>query len=125
MQEWKADPKWLGLSPISRDNLPILYAIVEHTAWVYNLISYIEGICSSIPEQDHHECRFGQWLYSLGPDHYKESTEFELIKKIHQEIHLKSKTIIQAKDASSDNLENEILELREIHKSLVNLLDKL
>ena len=123
--EWKADERWLGLAPISRDRLPILYAIVEHTAWVNNLISYIKGKHSCIPEQDHHACRFGQWLYSLGSDHYKEYAEFELIENLHRKIHLKCKTIIEAKDEYLNNFEDEILELKEIHKSLINLLDKL
>ena len=123
--EWKPDAKWLGLAPISRDDLPILYAIVEHTAWINNIITYIEGRHSIIPEQDHYQCRFGQWFYTLGSNYYKENSEFKLIENLYIDIHLKANAIIQGKDKSSDSLEEQILELREVHQSFIDALEKL
>lgn len=121
--EWKPDANWFGVSPVTRDELPILYAIVEHTAWVNSVIAYVQGRHSFMPEQNHYECRFGQLFYALGSKGYEEYTEFKRIENLHIDIHLKAKAIIQAKDNFSADFEKELLEFKKIHQNLIDALE--
>jgi diguanylate cyclase (GGDEF)-like protein/PAS domain S-box-containing protein len=121
--EYKTDASWLGLVPVSRDNMPVLYALVEHSAWMKEIIEYIQGQHSLTPEQNHHECRFGQWLEGIGKKYYGEDSRFYSIKEFHQEMHQRANFIIQNKDNQLYNFEEKMEELQEIHKRMIDILE--
>ena len=59
---WRPDPSWLNLARVSRDDLPAIFAMVEHRAWVAEVVAHLRGDRDAPPALDPHHCRFGLWL---------------------------------------------------------------
>ena len=84
---WRTDPAWAGRFPVSRDDLPLLYASVEHRAWISAMENYLKGERQAPPSLDHHQCRFGQWLDFEGRSRYGAQPAFQAIEQVHQQVH--------------------------------------
>ncbi|MCX6061635.1 MAG: bacteriohemerythrin, partial [Campylobacterales bacterium] len=61
---WKSDPSWLNRKSISRDEVQLLYATVEHSAWVNEVEMFLKDGYTIPPDLHPDECRFGEWLNS-------------------------------------------------------------
>lgn len=115
--------EWMNTVAMSRDDLPILYAEVEHTAWVKKVINYTQGKHSLQAQEKHLECRFGQWLHSTGEQKYQKHPNFSSIKELHQNIHQKAYELIQNKKEKSYDLDKNTKELVELHEKMLKLLE--
>lgn len=62
LRTWRPDPSWLNQAPISRDDLPMLFASVEHRVWVNKVVSFVQGEGAAPPPMHHEQCRVGQWM---------------------------------------------------------------
>ena len=60
---WRSDPGWRGRSAVAREDLPLLYAGVEHRAWVATCVAFLTGARAD-PPLGRSACRFGAWLAS-------------------------------------------------------------
>ena len=60
---WRSDPGWRGRSAVAREDLPLLYAGVEHRAWVATCVAFLTGARAD-PPLEPSRCRFGAWLAS-------------------------------------------------------------
>ncbi len=63
---WRPDPSWLNQAPISRDDLPILFASVEHRVWINQVVNFVQGEGHAPPVLHHDQCRLGQWMKAGG-----------------------------------------------------------
>ena len=95
---WRPDPGWLNQAPVSRDDLPALFALVEHRAWVAEVTSHLQGNRDAPPPLDPHQCRFGLWLGQHGTkgrhgDHWSVDT----IDRLHQEMHHRAHALVALK----------------------------
>jgi EAL domain-containing protein (putative c-di-GMP-specific phosphodiesterase class I) len=63
---WRPDPAWVDLPAISRDDLPLLFARVEHRAWISAIGKYLRGAGPIPVALDLLQCRFGRWLAIQG-----------------------------------------------------------
>ena len=119
IQEWikhyDSNERWKNTNSISRDDLPLLYALVEHRAWLSSVLAYLKGITTAIANLDHHKCRFGEWLYDVGMEYYKDSTAFKEVEKYHRKLH--EKTEIYIKQYQNNNLVDVEMAIAEV-KSL-------
>jgi EAL domain-containing protein (putative c-di-GMP-specific phosphodiesterase class I) len=59
---WHPDPRWKNVLPFDPGNRPVLYAGVEHRAWVVAIEDFLDGKRDSAPVLDLNQCRFGIWL---------------------------------------------------------------
>ncbi|MCK9490574.1 MAG: bacteriohemerythrin [Sulfurimonas sp.] len=123
IEEWikhyDSNEKWKNTSSISREDLPLLYALVEHRAWLSGVLAYIKGITTSLPERNYHECRFGEWLYGIGMEHYKDSSSFIEVEKYHKELHEKTNILVkQYKHNNLEDLEVAIAEIKRLSHDL-------
>lgn len=85
---WCPDASWLNLRQAHRDDLPLLFAVVEHRFWVANITSYLRGERTTLPPLDSHQCRFSYWLdCEGGRERYAGQAIFEEIDRLHQSIH--------------------------------------
>jgi len=84
---WQPDAMWADLSVVSRDDLPLLHARVEHRAWVAALGSYLHGECAAPPALDPHVCRFGAWLAGEGEARHGAQPAFKPLLVLHQKVH--------------------------------------
>jgi diguanylate cyclase (GGDEF)-like protein len=123
LETWKPEPQWLSQQPISRDDLPLLFASVDHRAWINAIKDYLKDENNSLPPLDTQHCRFGKWLKSHGKRRYGGKNIFQDIENIHQQIHLLATEIIdnRAYDKSSGTMSK----LNELDMLRDNLLDQL
>ena len=92
---WKSYPQWENTEVLSRDDLPILYAITEHKIWIKKIIAYINKEEPIASELDSKDCRFGAWLYNQAVVKSPRSKILEKIKKLHFEIHQNINIIVK------------------------------
>jgi diguanylate cyclase (GGDEF)-like protein/PAS domain S-box-containing protein len=84
---WKPDPAWHDLPSVSRDDLPLLFAGVEHRAWITGVESHLKGEREAPPSLDHHQCRFGKWMEGDALARYADHPAFLAIEPLHQQVH--------------------------------------
>ena len=84
---WQPDPDWDGVTSVSRDDLPLLFASVEHRAWIVAIKSFLKGERETSPPLDYNQCRFGTWLEGEGQTHHAAHLAFQTIKQLHQQVH--------------------------------------
>ncbi|MDR3412728.1 MAG: EAL domain-containing protein [Formivibrio sp.] len=85
-QSWQPDPGWSNLHPVNRNDLPLLFASVEHRAWMIEIENFLKGECEHQP-MDHHSCRFGNWLETEGQELHGIQADFQAIKSLHRQMH--------------------------------------
>ncbi len=120
-RQWKTDPSWLGRSPVSRDDLPLLFASVEHRAWIKTLENHLRGAGADPPPLDHHQCRFGIWLDGNGVDRYGGLPELSEIARLHPQIHVLGAWMLQARSQGEDALSR----IGELHRLRDEMLGQL
>lgn len=63
---WRSEPAWINQAPVSRQDLPLIYACVEHRAWIKGMDRYLRGEQRHPPELEAHRSQLGKWLASEG-----------------------------------------------------------
>jgi EAL domain-containing protein (putative c-di-GMP-specific phosphodiesterase class I) len=64
LANWVPDPLWQGVRVVSHADLPLLFAQVEHRAWLSRLNAYVANERQLPPTLDPKHCHVGQWLDS-------------------------------------------------------------
>jgi len=90
---WHGLPAWLLQSPLDVQDLPLLFAGVEHRAWVRSVEEYVKGERTIPPILDDKLCPFGKWLNDAGVARFGNTEAFTRIGIVHQEIHELAKQI--------------------------------
>ncbi|MDD4882042.1 MAG: EAL domain-containing protein, partial [Gallionellaceae bacterium] len=99
---WQPGKSWLNRPPRSRDDLPILFAAVEHRAWIREVETYLKQ-AGDVPTMDHHACRFGAWLVAEGQARYGHQENFQAIVTLHQEVHEYALLLMAMKKQGDDD----------------------
>jgi EAL domain-containing protein (putative c-di-GMP-specific phosphodiesterase class I) len=126
---WHPDPRWKNVLPFHLSNRPVLYAGVEHRAWIVAIEDFLNGKRHSAPALGLNQCRFGTWLRNealidgvvvpgrgglLG---------FQCIDALHQKIHALA---VEVLSLSGDGRKAEAMgRIAELHELRDDLLDKL
>ncbi len=85
---WSPEATWSNTQRLGRGDLDILFARVEHSAWVRGVVDCLHGRRLSVPAMDHQECRFGRWLQRVSPARrHRLAPLFQNIERLHQGIH--------------------------------------
>ena len=84
---WMPDAAWIRLPAISREQLPLLFAGVEHRAWVASMTQHCQGELSMRLPPDFHRCRFGLWLETEGQVRYGAQSAFRDLDRLHRQLH--------------------------------------
>jgi EAL domain-containing protein (putative c-di-GMP-specific phosphodiesterase class I) len=109
---WRPDPAWTNLSSVSRDDLPLLFAMIEHRAWIRAIENYLKGISETLP-LDHQNCRFGAWLETDGPAHHGMRSAFDDLEPVHRQLHELAEALLELQAAGSNS--EALLRLAELH----------
>jgi len=99
---WQPDPRWRDRQPVSRDDLPLLFATTEHRAWVGLVANYLQGERTTPPQLCHQQCHFGQWLAGTGRVRHGTSPVFRRIERLHREMHGLATTLCTSHVQSGD-----------------------
>lgn len=84
---WCADSIWGNTMPVSREDLPVIYASVEHRNWLNVLRNFIEGHSKTCPPRLLQPCRLEKWLNNSGFSTYGHQPNFAAIEKLHNQVH--------------------------------------
>ena len=122
---WRSDPAWLNQASVSRDDLPLLFAVVEHRAWVRAIEAHLKGEAEIPPSPGHQQCRFGHWLYAEGMSRHGAHPAFQAIETVHRQAHALVTDLLQiAKDHPPQALAR-LNELHDLRDALLELLQRL
>lgn len=121
IKHYDANERWKKTTSINRDDLPLLYALVEHRAWLSNVLAHLKGVSISTPKLNHNECRFGEWLCDVGTIRYKNNPHFSEVEKFHRMLHEKTDILIkQHKDNDIENIQEAIDEIKSLSHDLTS-----
>ena len=120
---WHPDPAWVGRRSLSRDDIPLLFAGVEHRSWIVALKNYLKGESDIRPPLDLHQCRLGKWLDTEGQSRYADRPFFHAIETLHRQVHSLAKEQCELK---GQGRKAEALEMmREMHDLRDALLEQM
>jgi diguanylate cyclase (GGDEF)-like protein/PAS domain S-box-containing protein len=120
---WRPDPRWVGLVSVSRDNIPLLFAGVEHRGWIVAIEGYLRGVSDAPPPMDDGRCRFGLWLATEKLAGRGAQPAFKAIEALHHQVHALGRTLLDL-DADGRNAEA-LARLGELHGLRSTLLAQL
>jgi diguanylate cyclase (GGDEF)-like protein/PAS domain S-box-containing protein len=85
--QWRPDPRWKQVKPMSAANRQMLYAGVEHRAWIAAFEAFLQGKRITPPALHALQCRFGAWLEAEDSALTTLPSELQTIHLMHRQIH--------------------------------------
>jgi EAL domain-containing protein (putative c-di-GMP-specific phosphodiesterase class I) len=76
IDQWRPERSWTNLTSVKRDDLPLLFASVEHRAWIKAIEAYMLGEREVPPTMDYRVSHFGHWLESEESTHLNDQPSF-------------------------------------------------
>jgi EAL domain-containing protein (putative c-di-GMP-specific phosphodiesterase class I) len=111
--EWQIDPAWANLPAVSRDDLPLLFASVEHRAWISAVENHLREEREVPPPLDHHQCRFGEWMEGEGQARHGTQPAFKTIELLHRQVHVLAVELLELQ--ALNRTPEALARLRELH----------
>jgi diguanylate cyclase (GGDEF)-like protein/PAS domain S-box-containing protein len=123
---WRPAPVWVGLAPVSRDAVPLLFVGAAHRAWIAAMEGYLRGEREAPPPLDEHRCGFGVWLDAAGRGRPDAWSGLQVIDASHQRAHALAVALCQLR---AQGREPEALtrlgELRDLRDAVLERLQTL
>jgi diguanylate cyclase (GGDEF)-like protein/PAS domain S-box-containing protein len=120
---WSPCEAWTHLPVTSRDDLPLLFAGVEHRAWIKGMENYIGDKREAAPLLDHQQSHFGVWLQGKGLERHGSHQSFASINTLHQQTHALARTLCALK-ARGDGVQA-LAGMGELHGLGATLLERM
>jgi diguanylate cyclase (GGDEF)-like protein len=87
LTRWTPDPLWRGVRVVPHADLPLLFAQVEHRAWLDRLQAFATNERQTPPQLDPRHCHVGQWLAAASQLHQGERHDVQILIGMHQQLH--------------------------------------
>ena len=123
LASWQPDPRWAAATAIPPGQLPLLYAIVEHRAWVFSIEAVLQGQHLAPPTLDIHLCRFGVWLDAKRLTERGTHPSFLIIDRLHQRLHTLADELLSLHEQGETA--NALSRINELHALRDELLEQL
>ena len=120
---WRPDPSWNNQTAVSRDDLPLLFAEVEHRAWVVAFEAFLNDKRETPPPLDHHQCNFGTWMDVKGLAQHGDHPAFQTIELLHRQAHALAAELLELH--VHDRTPEALARLGELHTLRDTLLGQL
>jgi hypothetical protein len=123
---WQPDARWRAAAALRPDEFPVLYAGVEHRAWVVALGDFLAGRRSLPPPMEHQHCRFGEWLAHERLTAHGRRPAFREVEALHHQVHDLAAELValQARNQAPLALQR-LPELQQLRDELLDRLDAL
>ncbi len=122
-RSWQPDSGWKHVQTIEREDLPLLFAGVEHRAWVVAMEQYLNAERDNPPPLDVHQCRFGQWLDNEGKARQGRYPAFRIIELLHSQIHRIAGELCEGGAGSA--VAGDTARIKDLHALSNDLLERL
>jgi diguanylate cyclase (GGDEF)-like protein/PAS domain S-box-containing protein len=123
--DWQRADAWGEMRPIDRKDLPVLFAGVEHRAWIRRIERALHEDVKA-PPLDVDGCRFGHWLVHDGHRRYSDHADFADIAPLHADIHAAGKRVMEAHAEGREvDTRDELAELHRLRDALLERLHRL
>ncbi|MGP8253587.1 MAG: EAL domain-containing protein [Terracidiphilus sp.] len=93
---WHSDPLWKHVKPMNSIKRQMLFAGVEHRAWIAAFEAYLQSKRNTPPALESHQCRFGAWLDKEGRENGGLAPDLELVERLHSGLHKLANEIFAA-----------------------------
>jgi hypothetical protein len=87
LASWTPDPLWQGVRVVPHADLPLLFAQVEHRAWLERLQAFASNERQTPPTLDVRSCHVGQWLEAATHLGQTDSNDVQVLLALHQQMH--------------------------------------
>ncbi|MDD2925051.1 EAL domain-containing protein [Rhodoferax sp.] len=84
---WPGEPLWHGVAAVPRGDLPLLFAAVEHRAWVAAMVAFLKGEAEALVPLNSQHCHVGKWLSSGGLARLAGYAAVDELVDLHQQVH--------------------------------------
>ncbi|MGB7743070.1 MAG: PAS domain S-box protein [Terracidiphilus sp.] len=123
LKSWSPDPRWADVPPVHASNRPVLYACVEHRAWLSAFEACLQGKRTSPPSLDANQCRVGAWLHAEKQAARGTLASIQAIETMHSELHNLAAEIFasQAEGPNSEGLAR-LQQLHYLHEKCLSRL---
>ena len=120
---WRPDPRWAEVPPVHASNKPVLYACVEHRAWLSAFEACLQGRRTTPPSLDASQCRIGAWLHAEKLSARGTLASVQAIENLHREFHSLAAEIFesQAEGRNSEGLAR-LQQLHHLHEKCLSRL---
>ena len=98
--QWRPDPRWTDVPAVHADNRALLYASVEHRAWMGAFEACLQGRRAAPPPLDASLCRIGAWLKAERRSARGTLSAIQAIDLLHRELHALANDIHDLQDGS-------------------------
>ena len=121
---WKAPESWTNCNKIKHEDQPLLYAIVEHRAWIENLKRYFEGLQDTPPQMNYHQCRFGIMMEHVKQNGASLKNLLDPIDPLHQKVHRLATELCELKaSGNSIGAQERLGELYDLRNELTDKIE--
>lgn len=84
VNSWQSPSHWANLPGTDRNRLPLLYASIEHTAWIENIRIALHQPGTPWPTLSAEQCRFAAWYRQCSA---AEQQPLSYLEELHQQVH--------------------------------------
>jgi EAL domain-containing protein (putative c-di-GMP-specific phosphodiesterase class I) len=94
---WRPDAAWTSRSggSVSRDDLAVVFAEVEHRHWVRSMELFLTDEQDAPASLDPHECRFGRWLDTESQARYGDHPDLAPVVDMHERVHALGRELVK------------------------------
>ena len=120
---WQSPPEWTELLTIQHESIPVLYAAVEHRAWISAILKRLHDSDAPLPALGEHACHFGKWLRSDAHTYYQHPEALREFEALHQKIHALGVSLLELKaQGSDDEVQARVGEFMQLSETLLQHL---
>ncbi|MDP5290947.1 EAL domain-containing protein [Oceanimonas sp. CHS3-5] len=121
VKQWRPAPRWATLPRADRAMLPLLYAVIEHVAWVEAVGQALKQPGTPWPSLDADQCRFGDWYHHSSAE---EQQRLATLADLHRQLHQQASRLHQwQQDGQGQQALAGFDELRALHRQLADELE--
>ncbi len=126
LSNWRPDPRWAEASLVQPGSRALLYARVEHRAWLASFEAWLQGTRHSLPSLDERQCRFGKWLEAEKQMDGPQKPALQSVEAVHGRFHQLADAIFtaQTQGRTQDGL-GRLGELQGLSNDLLEKLEEL
>jgi EAL domain-containing protein (putative c-di-GMP-specific phosphodiesterase class I) len=109
---WRPYNAWVNLAALNGADLPLLFASVEHRAWIAGIEGYLQSEPGAQAVLDPCQCRFCLWLDGEGKTRHGAEPIFQSVTTLHREVYALAQTLCKLCDALQLQLQALVLKQR-------------